>query len=107
MMVMHERKVPTTRGSLSRSCTLGAIGIFRISRRDASLYSVQIFSGGGWARIKVMTGLGRQIFEQVSCFSGSFWLGLGCEEGIIVELYSDDRVPTIALNWREVDQAVA
>ena len=106
MNYLQERKVPTSKGSLTRAISLGLPGVYRVSRRDASLYSVQIFSGGGWARVKVMTGTGREVFEQVSCFSGSFWLGLGCEEGIIVELSSDDRVPTIAVNWREADQKV-
>ena len=106
MIQVQDILVPTTRGSLTRSITLDEVGIFRVARRDVALYSVQITSGGAWGRIKVSTGLGRGVFEQLSCFTGSFHLGGGCEAGLIIELFAADRAPIVALNWREADQKV-
>lgn len=86
-----------------RAVQLAEVGKFRISRRDAELYSVQITSAGAWGRIRVYNGLGREIFHLQSTFPGSFWLGAGLEDGIIVELDSASAAPTVTVNFREAD----
>jgi hypothetical protein len=98
--------VPPAPGSLMRTAFLSQIGKFRISRRDAELYSVQITFAGAWGRIRVYTGLGRQVFRQQSTFPGSFWLSGGCEDGIIVHLESKTTAPSVSVNFREADLAL-
>lgn len=95
--------VPPAPGSLMRAVQLSEVGKFRISRRDAELYSVQITSAGAWGRVRVYTGAGRQVFRLNSTFPGSFWLSGGCEAGIIVDLDSATAAPTVTVNFRERD----
>lgn len=95
---------PCAPGSLMRGYCLQGVGLFRLARRDAELYSVQIVSAGAWARVKVRSGTGRELFHQPSCFTGSFWLCAGAEDGIIVEVASRDLGPSLTINWREPDR---
>lgn len=96
--------VPAAAGSLMRCAVLDQLGYFRISRRDAELYSVQIVSAGAWGRIWVYDGNKRPIFRQPSTFTGSFWLGAGAFGGIIVFLEAVITAPTISVNFRERDR---
>lgn len=96
-------KVPAPSRSLTRAIQLWHKGLFRISRRDAELYSVQITSAGAWARIRIWNGLGRLIFHQNSTFTGSFVLNGGAEAGIIVGLEAMDIAPNVMINFRERD----
>ena len=89
-----------------RAVQLWQPGRFRISRRDAELYSVQITSAGAWAHLTLYAGSGRKIFRQLSTFTGSFWLGAGCEDGIIVYLEAQTTAPTVTVNFRERDRQV-
>lgn len=84
-----------------RAIQLHEVGKFRVSRRDAELYSIQITSAGAWGRIRVYNGCGRLIFNLPSTFPGSFWLSAGMEEGIIVCLDSKTAAPTVSVNFRE------
>lgn len=86
-----------------RSCLLWEAGYFRISRRVAELYSVQITSAGAWGHLSIYTGKGRRIFRQLSTFTGSFWLSGGCEDGIVVYLEAVTTAPTVMVNFREQD----
>lgn len=86
-----------------RSIQLWKKGWWRISRRDAELYSVQITSAGAWARLRIYDGTGRKLFHQFSTFTGSFWLGAGAQGGIVVQLDAMTTAPTVALNFREKD----
>jgi len=95
--------VPAAPGSLMRACQLWAIGKFRVSRRDAELYSVQVTSMGAWGRIRVWNGHGRLLFFMPSTVTGSFWLSAGAEDGIIVGLESLTTAPTVTINFRERD----
>jgi hypothetical protein len=96
-------QVPAAPGSLMRAVQLWKNGRFRISRRHAEVYSVQITSAGAWARLSIFNGLGRLLFPMTSTFTGSFWLGAGAEDGIIVELLSMTNAPTVTVNFREQD----
>lgn len=96
-------KIPAAPGSLMRAAQICHLGLLRISRRDAELYSVQITSSGAWARLRVFDGDGRLIFIQSSTFTGSFWLGAGCRNGIIVSSEAQSVPPTVAINFREKD----
>lgn len=84
-------------------------GSFRLARRDAELYSVQIVGGGTFTRIRLLTGAGREIFEQPSSFTGSFWLSAGCEDGLVCEIHARDEAssPNLTINWREPDRRMA
>ena len=94
---------PAAPGALMRTATLIKPGSFRLSRRDCELYSVQIFSSGDWGKMQVTDGTGRDIFSQLSTFTGSFWLGAGCKDGLIVRLYVLSMI-SVGLNWRERDR---
>lgn len=104
MLNVVDLYTPAAPGSLTRSRSLHAIGLFRLARRSAELYSVQIISAGAWARIKVRDGTGRELFHQPSSFTGSFWLGGGAEDGIVVEVHARDSGPNLTINWREPDR---
>ena len=96
-------EVPAAPGSLMRAIQLDQVGKFRISRRDAELYSIQIVSAGAWANLRVYNGRGRMLFFMPSTFTGSFWLSAGAEDGIIVAQGSQTLAPTITVNFRERD----
>lgn len=93
---------PAAPGSLMRTICVEGPGLFRLSRRDCELYSVQIVSAGAWGRARVTNGKGRKLWEQPSTFTGSFWLSAGAEAGLLVELYGDGT--NLTLNWREPDR---
>jgi len=78
-------------------------GAFRLARRDCELYSVQIVMPGDWGKAWFKTGRGRPIFHMPSTFTGSFVLGGGCEDGLILELYALKFI-AFEVNWREPDR---
>ncbi len=96
-------KIPAAPGSLMRAVQLWHTGYFRLARRDAELYSVQITCSGAWAHFKLFNGRGRVLFNMPSAFTGSFWLGAGAEDGLIAHLYSASQAPTLTVNFRERD----
>ncbi len=100
MIPIVDMMVPCCPGSLTRSVQIVKAGKFRISRRHAELYSVQIVSSGSWGRARVTDAQGRVIWYQPSTFTGSFALGAGCENGIIVEL-SGTNAMNFTINFRE------
>lgn len=83
-------------------------GMFRLARRSCELYSVQIVGGGTWTRIRCLTGAMREVWEQPSAFTGSFWLSAACEDGLIVEVSAMDEpsCPNLTINWREPTREV-
>lgn len=94
---------PASPGSLMRTAVLTKPGLYRLARRDAELYSVQITNAGDWGKAWMKTGTGRPVWHQVSTFTGSFWLQAGCEDGIIAELLALHTM-CISVNWRERDR---
>ena len=94
---------PCAPGSNMRSLKVDRVGRWRLSRRDCELYSVQIVSSGAWGRIRVSDGQERPLFEQPSCFTGSFWLSAGALDGLIVEVASLDAGANLTINFRESD----
>ena len=105
MIEIIDIKVPCSPGSLMRSIKISEPGKWRISRRDAELYSVQIVSSGAWGRARVLTGGGRALWFQPSTFTGSFTLLAGNDgDGLIVELASIDAAANLTVNFREPDK---
>lgn len=96
---------PALPGSLMRCALLDRPGKFRLARRDCELYSVQIINAGDWGRLWAKTGRDRSVFHQPSTFTGSFVLGGGCEDGLIMELHSIDTF-CVEINWREPDRSL-
>ncbi len=95
---------PASYGSFMRSRLFAESGMFRLARRDATLYSVMIEAGGSWGRILIYDGTGREIFYQPSTFTGSFVLEAGCKDGIICHFNAGDGSDAlITVNWRERD----
>lgn len=94
---------PCAPGSNMRSLKVDRVGRWRLSRRDCELYSVQIVSSGAWGRFRVSDGRGRELLEQPSTFTGSFWLSAGALDGLVVEVSSIDRGANLTINWREAD----
>lgn len=94
---------PAAPGSLMRSCQVMGRGRFRLARRDAELYSVQIVSSGAWGRVRVMNADGDTLWMQPSTFTGSFWLSGFAAGGIIVESSAnqDGDAINLTINWRE------
>lgn len=97
--------LPCAPGSLMRAAIVDRVGVFRLARRSCELYSVQIASAGAWARMRVLNGRGRVLWYQPSAFTGSFWLGAGAEDGLVVEIGAMDRAPQLIVNFREPDAA--
>lgn len=95
-------EVPHTPGSLMQSAYLDTVGRWRIARKNAELYSVQITSAGAWAQLIVANGRGRTLFHMPSTFTGSFWLGAGADDGIVVTLVSQTMAPIVTVNFREL-----
>ena len=95
---------PCAPGSLMRALKLERVGIFRLARRSCELYSVQIVSSGAWGRWRVFDGRDNELIMQPSTFTGSFWLGAGAWDGLLVQNYGYDRAPNLTINWREADQ---
>jgi len=91
-----------------RSIRVAKNGIWRLSRRQCSLYSVQIVSSGVWGRARCMDADGRKLWEQPSTFTGSFWLGAGALYGLLVEVASDnpEDAANLTINWQEPDEAM-
>lgn len=100
---MIELTTPPAPGSLMRARRLATPGVFRLARRWAELYSVQIVGSGTWSRIRCYDGTGVRKFEQISAFTGSFWLSAACEKGLIVEVHARYAAdcPNLMINWRE------
>lgn len=46
------------------------------------------------------------LWEQPSAFTGSFWLSLGSEDGLICHIWARDiaSCPNLTVNWREPDR---
>jgi hypothetical protein len=107
-MLQPDREIyaPCAPGSLMRSATVDTLGVTRFARRSCELYSVQILSAGAWVRARVLTGAGRPLWFQPSCFTGSFVLMAGAEDGLMLEMGGRDRGATIVLNWREADSRI-
>jgi hypothetical protein len=98
---------PSAPGSLMRSRMFNSSGMFRIARRHASLYSVEIKAAGSWGRILIYDGDGKLVFYQPSTFTGSFVLEGGCRNGIIVHINSGAGSDGLFMvNWREKDRAL-
>lgn len=97
---------PSAPGSLMRACRLTSAGLFRIARRSCELYSVQIVSAGAWGRFVCMDGRGESKFMQPSTFTGSFWLGASCEDGLLVDVDCRDAATNLTINWREPDMRI-
>ena len=97
---------PAAPGSLMRSVRLTRAGLWRVARRDAELYSVQIVSAGSWARARVIDGAEKILWYQPSTFTGSFWLGAYAEGGILVEISSalPHEACNLTIDWRERTQ---
>lgn len=97
---------PSAPGSLMRSIRLNRPGLWRLARRSCEAYSVMIVSAGAWGRFRVTDGAGRPVFMQPSTFTGSFWLGGGCEGGLLVEIDARDSATNLTVNWREPDARI-
>ncbi len=98
-------RVASQPGSLARSYSLTASGVFRLARRDCAVRSIMIAASGSFGQITLWTGARRKIWSQPSSFTGSFVLDGFCEDGLIVEVRMAS-VPSITVNWREPDEGV-
>ncbi len=96
---------PAAPGSLMRSYQLFDAGVFRLSRRDCSFYSVMIAAAGSFGRIVIKDGEGRPLFAQPSTFTGSFVLDAFAKGGLIVEAHMS-TAPFLTINWREADREI-
>jgi hypothetical protein len=93
-------------GALMRSARLGRNGMFRLSRRTAEFYSVQVKHAGAFGVIRVLNAHDETLWMQPSAFTGSFVLGGEADGGLLVELHGGmDIAPLVNVNWREPDQA--
>lgn len=97
---------PAAPGSLMRAARITAPGVFRISKRDCELYSVQITGSGAWGRFKIVQGDGRALFEMPSTFTGSFVVGAGALGGLIVviDAMTNYESAQLCVNFRERDR---
>lgn len=101
--IKREVKAPAYPHSLTRSANLINLGATRIARRSAELYSVMVTHGGAFCRLIISNGKHVPLFDMFSAFVGSFVIGAGCEDGIILDVDGKDQPPIIQVNWREPD----
>lgn len=91
--------------ALMRSRVFKESGIFRISRRDCELYSVEIKTCGAWGRLLILDGNSDWVFYQPSAFTGSFVLGACCFGGMYLWAVSGPGADSLlTINWREQDR---
>lgn len=94
--------VPRSKATLTRSATILQSGLFRLSRKTCSLYSVEIKSCGAWGRILILDGDENEVFFQPSTFTGSFVLDACCWNGLYVwNMSGPGSDSPINVNWRE------
>lgn len=97
---LYGRPVP---GSLMQAVSIGKTGTYRIARRDAELYSVQICSAGAWGSAKIFDAEGNDMWFQPSAFTGSFVINGHAVGGLLARIYSNDSfAPNLTINFREV-----
>ncbi len=94
-------------GTLKRSHVEMRNGLFRLSRRDAACYSIEIHSGGGWGRLMLIDGRHSLLFYQPSPFTGSFTLNEGCAfDALYLWSEAQDSPVQVSVQWREPDAAM-
>lgn len=92
------------RGSLTRQLPVYMPGVFRLARRTAELHSVLVIATGH-GQFNVYNGNFELLWCMPSIFTGSWMIGAGCENGLIIEVTMS--YPNIQMTWREEDdQAV-
>jgi hypothetical protein len=97
-----------SQGTVLRTCQLHTPGVWRVARRDALFYGIEVVHPGAYGRVRVLTGRGEPVFDQPSAFTGSFVLRGGVEDGLLCELASGiNRPPLVTISWAEADRATA
>lgn len=77
-------------------------GVFRLSDKESSLYSVEVWKNAG--HFTIANGTGRPLFKQHSVFTGSFvWQG-HAEGGLVCRIGAGLGIcPNITITWLEVN----
>src|SRR6516225_4545518 len=84
------------------SASITTTGLWRLTRNQAVMYSVQILSCGAWGGLTAYNGKRRMIWHQPSAFTGSFNMMADCEDGLIFDTgYGKDVATNITINWKE------
>jgi hypothetical protein len=84
------------------SVSITQTGLWRLTTKTATLYSIQILSCGAWGGLTAYNGQRRAVWHQPSAFTGSFAMGAECEGGIIFDTGFGKEVATnITVNWKE------
>jgi hypothetical protein len=77
-------------------------GYWRLTNKDAVVYSIMILNCGAWGFLGIYDGTRRLIWAQPSAFTGSFVIEGFCKDGIIVDNgYGQHMGTNITVNWRE------
>jgi len=95
--------------SLKRIRMFWTSGMFRVARRDCSLYSVEVANCGAWGRLRIFTGTGRIVFDMPSLFTGSFPLEGFCEGGLICHIAcgpGSDILMSVTFTEPDTDQVL-
>lgn len=96
--IPHVHKGPDGRCSVS----IVQPGLWRLTRKDATIYSVQILSCGAWGGLSAYNSHRRMVWHQPSAFTGSFNLIGYCAGGIIFDTgYGKTIATNVTVNWRE------
>lgn len=93
----------TNRGSLTRQLPVYKPGVYRLARRTVDLHSVLVLATGP-GFFKIYNGNRELIWNMPSIFTGSWMVGAGCENGLIIEVAM--HYPNIQMTWREEDDEV-
>ena len=80
-------------------------GVWRVSRRSCEFNSVRILSQGSSGLFEVLSGAGRPLFRQPSAFTGSWVLGCGSEEGLVMVVHCSIP-PSVQVSLREPDDRI-
>jgi len=96
---------PTEPGSCVHGVQVDSNGVWRVSRRGCELHSVKILVQGSSGLFDVMTGTGRSLFRQPSCFTGSWPVGCFAEEGLIMVVHCGTP-PSVQVSFRETDDRI-
>ncbi len=105
---MIDLYAPAAPGTMLRSARIRKRGEYRLSRRECVLVGILILAPESGVSVQIADGDDRIFVDFTNVFTGSFYLGAGCNHGLIVKAHSqmDSDSINITLTWRETDGQV-
>ena len=96
---------PAAPGTMLRSARIRRKGLYRLSRRECVLVGTLVLAPESGVSVVIADGDGKEFFDMPNMFTGSFYLGAGCDHGLLVSVHSahDSDSINLTLTYREID----